>query len=115
MWQAGITPAARSSERQIFGAPDLRSTGLRECRHGGLADRTVGVRFGRAEGQLPLFDQNVTGVTDVPSVCGYNQSQRTANRLGWELEMSERRITQLFGLGLGAIITCTMVLNALAF
>ena len=33
----------------------------------------------------------------------------------WELEMSERRITQLFGLGLGAIITCTMVLNAFAF
>ena len=68
MWQFGITPAARSSERQIFGAPSLR-----ECRHGGLAGRTVGVRFGRAEGQLPLFDQNVTGVTDVPSVCGYNQ------------------------------------------
>ena len=104
MWQFG------SPRRQIFGAP-----GLRECRHGGLAGRAVGVRFGRAEGQLPLFDQNVTGVTDVPSVCGYNQSQRTANRLGWELEMSERRITQLFGLGLGAIITCTMVLNALAF
>jgi hypothetical protein len=108
--QFGITSAARSSERQIFGAP-----GLRECRHGGLADRTVGVRFGRAEGQLPLFDQNVTGVTDVPSVCGYNQAQRVANRLGWELEMSERRITHLFGLGLGAIITCTMVLNAFAF
>jgi hypothetical protein len=30
-------------------------------------------------------------------------------------KMSERRITQLFGLGLGAIITCTMVLNAFAF
>ena len=42
-------------------------------------------------------------------------TQRMANRLGWELEMSERRITQLFGLGLGAIITCTMVLNAFAF
>ena len=75
-----------------------------------------GVRFGRAEGpSFHLFDQNVTGVTDVPSVCGYNQCQRMANRLGWELEMSERRITQLFGLGLGAIITCTMVLNAFAF
>jgi hypothetical protein len=30
-------------------------------------------------------------------------------------KMSERRITQLFGLVLGAIITCTMVLNAFAF
>ena len=29
--------------------------------------------------------------------------------------MSERRITQLFGLVLGTIITCTMVLNAFAF
>jgi hypothetical protein len=29
--------------------------------------------------------------------------------------MSERRITQLFGLALGAIVTCTMVLNAFAF
>jgi len=38
-----------------------------------------------------------------------------ANRLGWELEMSERRITQVFGLVLGAITTCTMVLNAFAF
>src|SRR5262249_45056985 len=31
------------------------------------------------------------------------------------LDMSERRITQLFGLVLGAIVTCTLVLNALAF
>ena len=69
-----------------------------------------------AEGpSFPLFDRNVTGVTDVPSVCGYNQLERMANRWVWELEMSERRITQLFGLGLGAIITCTMVLNAFAF
>jgi len=29
--------------------------------------------------------------------------------------MSERRITQLFGLVLGAIITGTMMLNAFAF
>jgi hypothetical protein len=29
--------------------------------------------------------------------------------------MSERRITQLFGLVLGAIVTCTLVLNAFAF
>jgi hypothetical protein len=29
--------------------------------------------------------------------------------------MSERRITQLFGLMLGAIVTCAMVLNAFAF
>jgi hypothetical protein len=28
--------------------------------------------------------------------------------------MSERRITQLFGLILGAIVTCTLVLNAFA-
>jgi len=109
VWQAGTTPAARSSERQIFGAP-----GLRECRHGGLAGRAVGCGQPRRR-QFPLFDQNVTGVTDVPSVGGYNQSQRMAIRLGWELEMSERRITQLFGLVLGAIITCTMVLNAFAF
>src|SRR5262249_4819643 len=31
------------------------------------------------------------------------------------LDMSERRITQLFGLVLGAIVTCTLVLNAFAF
>jgi hypothetical protein len=29
--------------------------------------------------------------------------------------MSERRITQLFGLVLGGIVTCTLVLNAFAF
>jgi hypothetical protein len=29
--------------------------------------------------------------------------------------MSERRITQLFGLVLGGIVTCIMVLNAFAF
>jgi hypothetical protein len=29
--------------------------------------------------------------------------------------MTERRITQLFGLVLGAIVTCTLVLNAFAF
>jgi len=29
--------------------------------------------------------------------------------------MSERRITQLFGLVLGVIVTCTLVLNAFAF
>jgi hypothetical protein len=29
--------------------------------------------------------------------------------------MSERRITRLFGLILGAIVTCTLVLNAFAF
>jgi hypothetical protein len=28
--------------------------------------------------------------------------------------MSERRITQIFGLALGAIVTCTLVLNAFA-
>jgi len=31
------------------------------------------------------------------------------------LDMTERRITQLFGLVLGAIVTCTLVLNAFAF
>jgi hypothetical protein len=29
--------------------------------------------------------------------------------------MSERKITQLFGLILGALFTCTMVLNAFVF
>jgi len=29
--------------------------------------------------------------------------------------MSERRITQIFGLVLGAIVSCTLVLNAFAF
>jgi hypothetical protein len=29
--------------------------------------------------------------------------------------MSERRITRLFGLILGALFTCTLVLNAFAF
>jgi len=31
------------------------------------------------------------------------------------LDMTERRITQLFGLILGGIVTCTLVLNAFAF
>jgi hypothetical protein len=57
----------------------------------------------------------VTGVTDVPPVCGYNQPHDMANDWVGSWKMSERRITQLFGLGLGAIITCTMVLNAFAF
>jgi hypothetical protein len=30
-------------------------------------------------------------------------------------EMSERKITQLFGLILGALFTCTLILNAFAF
>jgi hypothetical protein len=29
--------------------------------------------------------------------------------------MSERRIAQIFGLALGGLFTCTMVLNALAY
>jgi hypothetical protein len=29
--------------------------------------------------------------------------------------MSERKVTQLFGLILGALFTCTLVLNAFAF
>jgi hypothetical protein len=31
------------------------------------------------------------------------------------LDMSERRITQLFGLILGGMVTCTLMLNAFAF
>jgi hypothetical protein len=62
-----------------------------------------------------LFDQNVTGVTDVSAVCLYNPTPAYGSRLGWEVEMSERRITQLFGLVLGAIVSGTMVLNAFAF
>jgi hypothetical protein len=88
--------------------PPRRPRGLRHSRTWACGSTAEGP-------SVPLFDQNVTGITDVPSVCGYNQLERMANRLGWELEMSERRITQLFGLGLGAIITCTMVLNAFAF
>jgi len=33
----------------------------------------------------------------------------------WAILMSERRIAQLFGLVLGGLLTCTMVLNALAY
>jgi len=33
----------------------------------------------------------------------------------WEAEMSERKITQLFGLALGALFTFTLVLNAFAY
>src|SRR5215475_4076414 len=55
---------------------------------------------------LLLFDQSVTGVTDSPpSACTTNPLT-----LGWEVEMSERRITQLFGPIPGAIVSCTMVL-----
>jgi hypothetical protein len=74
------------------------------------------VRFGRAEGlSFPLFDQSVTAVTDFCSVCLYDPTQQYGSRLGWEVEMSERRITQLFGLVLGAIVSGTLVLNAFAF
>src|SRR5262249_47860465 len=53
----------------------------------------------------------VTGGTDVSSVCAYDQPLT----LGGEVEMRERRITQLFGLILGAMVSGTMVLNAFAF
>jgi hypothetical protein len=78
--------------------------------------RGAGVRFARAEGlSFQLFDQSVTAVTDVCSVRLYNPNPDYGSRLGWEVEMSERRITQLFGLVLGAIVSGTMVLNAFAF
>ena len=74
------------------------------------------MRFARVEGlSFRLFDQSVTVVTDVSSVCLYNPIPAYGSRLGWEVEMSERRITQLFGLVLGTIVTGTMVLNAFAF
>ena len=39
----------------------------------GSPPRGAGVRFARVEGpSFQLFDQNVTGVTDVPSVRLYN-------------------------------------------
>jgi len=57
----------------------------------------------------------VTAVTDVCSVCLYKPTPEYGSRLGWEAEMSERRITQLFGLVLGAIVSGTLVLNAFAF
>jgi len=34
---------------------------------------------------------------------------------GKHWDMTERRMTQLFGLILGAIVTCTLILNAFAF
>jgi surfactin synthase thioesterase subunit len=81
----------------------------------GLAGRGVGVRSGRAEGQFRFIRPKRDGHHRFLPRLPVQPIQRMANRLGWELEMSERRITQLFGLGLGAIITCTMVLNAFAF
>jgi hypothetical protein len=53
----------------------------------------------------------VTGITDFSSVYLYVPTQS----LVWRLDMTERRITRLFGLVLGAIFTCTLVLNAFAF
>jgi hypothetical protein len=39
----------------------------------GRADRGVGGRFNRPEGQFRLFDQSVTQITDFSCVCGYDQ------------------------------------------
>ena len=75
----------------------------------------MGVRFGHAEGLVSFIRPKRDGRHRCPLRLRVQPTQRMVNRLGWELEMSERRITQLFGLVLGAIITCTMVLNAFAF
>ena len=58
-----------------------------------------------------LYDQSVMGITDALPGLPVQQPQNLVGRL----DMSERRITQLFGLVLGAIVTCTLVLNAFAF
>jgi len=70
---------ASSSKRQFFEAPVLRSARSFErqaCAHAampGRADRGVGGRFSRPEGQFRLFDQSVTQITDFSCVCGYDQ------------------------------------------
>lgn len=104
MWQFGITPAARSSERQV--CANAATTASRAAAWAAVS---------RAGGQFPLIRPKRDGRHRCPLRLRVQPTQRMANRLGWELEMSERRITQLFGLVLGAIITCTMVLNAFAF
>jgi hypothetical protein len=58
-----------------------------------------------------LIDQSVMGITDALPGLPVQQPQNLVGRL----DMSERRITQLFGLVLGAMVTCTLVLNAFAF
>jgi len=73
------------------------------------------MRFDRRRAIVPFIRPKRDGRHRCPLRLRLQPTQRMASRLGWELEMSERRITQLFGLVLGAIITCTMVLNAFAF
>jgi hypothetical protein len=56
------------------------------------------------------------GITDsLPGLPVQTQTMGPRVEHGGRLDMSERHITQLFGLILGAIVTCTMVLNAFAF
>src|SRR5262249_12984 len=81
------------------------------CLPGGAFEPDGGMRWsGRA-----------TRPTDVPTFPRPRQrrlnrrSARATKVKSGRLEMSERRITQLFGLILCALFTCTLVLNAFAF
>src|SRR5262245_66412661 len=56
--------------------------------------RGAGVRFARVEGpSFQLFDQNVTGVTDVPSVRLYNLIPAYVLSWGWGVQRRSRRST----------------------
>jgi hypothetical protein len=47
--------------------------------------------------------------------CAQEFSREDDLQCKWAIFMSERRIAQLIGLALGGLLTCTMVLNALAY
>src|SRR5262245_6052724 len=73
---------------------------------------------GRAVQSVCLIDQSVMGITDSLPGLPLQHNPRVWSQEGkmvGRLDMTERRITQLFGLILGGIVTCTLVLNAFAF
>jgi hypothetical protein len=84
------------------------------ARHCGLAGRGVAVR-GRLVQSFCLIDQSVMGITDSLSGLPVQRKNGPRRERGWEAGMTERRITQLFRLILGGMVTCTLVLNAFAF
>ncbi len=88
-----MTPSGRAVDQQIP-APVAADMAQRHRRERGLFGSIIG-HFSRAFEPSGLFDRLIVWVL--------------------EGDMSERRITQLFGLILGGLFTFGLVLNAFAF
>jgi hypothetical protein len=91
----------------------VRRQALRELRtlHRTNEDTEVGLRTAPVPSIRPKRDGRHRFLLGPPVEANPGYGSRS----GWEADMSERRITQLFGLILGAIVSGTLVLNAFAF